>query len=108
MNDELITAITRLGYRHMGKGCWGKPIAYHLCVVVSKDKEPPEWRNYFIGANKQMLIWQSRIVEPNGTEVKDYENYIKATEFASRYDVGQYLVTDFGFLTQEEYFKGVM
>jgi hypothetical protein len=103
MKLELKQALRKMGYRHMGKGVWGKPVAYHL-LTVQVEKEKVRFTNYFKGVQDKVLVWESKVLD-----AEDYEASLKLGEYATRTDVGQpYHSSSFGFLTREEMFADML
>lgn len=99
MNTKLTTALRRMGYRHMGKGVWAKPVAYHL-FTVRLVKDVPTFTNYFLGAKKKILVYDNHVISD-----KDggYEDSLKFAEYSTRTNVGSLgFNSDFGFLTKED------
>lgn len=99
MTDKQTIALKRLGYRPMGKGAWGKPVAYHLFLV--KDGK---WSNHFVGADGNHYVWSSKSLDP-----KDYESSIAFAEYETRTDVGGATVgSRFGFMTAADHWEGIL
>lgn len=107
MNDKLKNALMRMGYREMGKDVWAKPFGFHILTVkLGHRKEGDEAKfmlfNYFMGANKELLLWDSYdlIVED-----EDYLASIKWIEHITDTAHGAYQgtkETDFSFLTKQQ------
>lgn len=107
MNEKLKLAMTRMGYRDMGNGqVWAKPVAYHLYTIRMIDGVA-KFTNYFLGAQRQMLVWNSQEI----TDTEDsggYELSIKYAEYGTRCDVGNRFDSDFGFASQAEVFATML
>lgn len=106
MNEKLRQAMKRLGYRHMGKGAWGKPVAYHLFLIKMKGKVA-EFTNYFRGANDKIYVFNSHTIEDTDNS-GGYEHSIKFAEYDTRTDVGGTGRSDFGFITPEDVFSDLI
>lgn len=100
MNKETIFALTRMGYRILGKDVWAKPVGFHLLAV--KDYK---LKNYFIGANKKMLVWDSHDIDST-----DPLNSIKSAEYSTRLNVGMLCMSniDLSFVSKSWWAEGLL
>lgn len=89
-----------MGYRILHKkDVWAKPVGFHLLIV--KDYQ---LRNYFIGANKKMLVWDSYDIDST-----DPLNSIKSAEYSTRLNVGLSCAdTDLSFVSKSQWAEGLL
>lgn len=70
-----------MGYRQIKKDVYGKPVAMNLFMF---EINTLIWTNWFVGRNKQQLIWESNLYEPDETVENDFIKFLKHTEAYTR------------------------
>ena len=65
--NKMIAALISMGYRDMGKGAYGKPVAGEILLVRSETREITL---VFRGASGQICVW-NRSVLPENFEASD-------------------------------------
>jgi hypothetical protein len=98
--STLVTALRQMGYRHMGKGVWGKPVGYHLLTVHTKAKAAV-FTNHFKGAKDQPLVWNRHGLDP-----EDYLSSLKFAERGTRLNMAQ--PSEYQFVTPDEQFADIL
>lgn len=102
---EIKDALRGMGYRPMGRGVWGKPVAYHL-LAVREGKEGLVLVNCFTGADPQkILTWDCHPLD-----ITRLEESLRSSEYATRLNVGQPSQTtlSFAFLMPEERYADLL
>ena len=106
MDKKLQTAAQKMGYRHMGRGVWAKPVAHHL-LTVHEVGGVAIFKNYFVGVQDQLLLWSAGDLKSSGSG--GYEAAIKDAEYGTRFNVGLPVrSSDFGFLTKVEMVEAML
>ncbi len=89
--------LTSLGYREMAPNIWGKPFGHHLLTFeISKSL----LTNWFMSLDKQPLIWDSDVYDPDPTVEDDFKRFIIACEAYT--NVSHHEFNDFSFLSLTE------
>lgn len=79
-------ALTKMGYRKMKEGVWGKPIGFQL-LTYEEDKDL--LTNWFLSPTNKSCIWNTGIIkgkESNITEI-DALRQIKCFEVYTKLDI---------------------
>ncbi len=98
---ELKLALRQMGYRHMVKDVWGKPVGYHLLTVhVAKNGEVV-LTNSFKGENGKIHVWNTYVLVD--------EHYLASLKWAERESPAKmYHASTFEFLTPEELYADLL
>lgn len=97
---QIEIALNKMGYRHMDKDVWGKPIGNHIFTVNVKTGE---WLNLFKALTDETHIWESKLITVPDNE-KDFLSTLKMYEQYTNISSGSN-ETNFEFLTIEEQFN---
>jgi hypothetical protein len=94
---QIELALTKMGYRHMGKDVWAKPIGHHIFTF---NLNKGEWLNLFKALTDETHIWDSKSITVPDNE-DDFLNTLKMYEQYTNISSGSNQ-TNFEFLTIEE------
>lgn len=60
--NNVCAALRSLSYSEVKTGIWMKPVGFHLFAFRESDSM---WLNYFLAGTGEILVWESKTVEPN-------------------------------------------